>query len=137
MEDYKQKYEQAFEKAKEVYNRKDATDGGKLILESMFPDLKESNDEKIRKGLIQHLKELSKVKDLSHTPIKFKQYYDVWISWLEKQCEQKLAWSEEDEKILNLSLENLIELKNRFGEKYGKVGDCIHWFESLKERMGE
>lgn len=51
-------------------------------------------------------------------------------------CEQKtVGWSEEDEKSLKLSLENLTELKNRFGEKYGKVGDCIDWLESLKERM--
>ena len=47
---------------------------------------------------------------------------------------QNFAWSEEDEKFLNLSLENLAELKNRFGEKYGKVGDCILWLKSLKER---
>ena len=49
---------------------------------------------------------------------------------------QKYAeWSEEDENLLNLSLENLTELKNRFGEKYGKIGDCIHWFKSLKSRQ--
>lgn len=55
-------------------------------------------------------------------------------SQIEKQGEQNLAWSEEDEKLLKLSVENLTELKDRFGEKYGKVGDCILWIKSLKER---
>ncbi len=41
-------------------------------------------------------------------------------------------WSEEDENLLKLSLENLTELKDRFGEEYGKVGDCINWLKSLR-----
>jgi len=52
-----------------------------------------------------------------------------------KMIEQNPTWSEEDEKFLNLSLENLTELKNRFGEEYGKVSDCIHWLQSLKDRV--
>lgn len=52
-----------------------------------------------------------------------------------KKIKQNPAWSKEDEKFLNLSIENLTELKNMYGEKYGKVGDCIHWLKSLKERM--
>ena len=51
--DYDKKYKDALEKAKEVYNRKDATDGDKLILESMFPELKESEDEKMREMAIK------------------------------------------------------------------------------------
>ena len=48
---------------------------------------------------------------------------------------KKPDWSEEDENLLKLSLENLTELKDRFGEKYGKVSDCIHWLNSLIQRM--
>ena len=44
-------------------------------------------------------------------------------------------WSEEDENLLKLSLENLTELKDRFGEEYGKVGDCIVWQKSIKDRL--
>lgn len=54
---------------------------------------------------------------------------------IEKQIEQTPAWSDEDENLLNLSLDNLTELKNRFGEKYGKVGDCIDWLKALRQRM--
>lgn len=68
-------------------------------------------------------------------------YGGYFINWLitkqkrKKQREQKPAWSEEDENLLNHSLENLTELKNRFGEKYGKVGECIYWLKLLKQRM--
>ena len=49
--------------------------------------------------------------------------------------EKSAEWSEEDEKILRLSLENLTELKNRFGKEYGKVGDCMEWLKSIKDRV--
>lgn len=52
-----------------------------------------------------------------------------------KKDEKKSSWSEEDENLLKLSLENLTELKDRFGEEYGKVGDCIVWLQSLKDRV--
>ena len=53
-----------------------------------------------------------------------------------KKIEQKhIEWSEEDENLLKLSLENLTELKNRFGEKYGKVGECIYFLHSIKQRL--
>lgn len=53
-----------------------------------------------------------------------------------KKGEQKsVEWSEEDENLLKLSLENLTELKDRFGEEYGKVGDCIVWLESIEDRV--
>ena len=57
------------------------------------------------------------------------------LAWIEKQGEQKSAWSEKDEKLYKLSLENLTELMHRFGEEYGRVGDCIDWFESIKDKF--
>ena len=55
------------------------------------------------------------------------------ISAVKKLYEQK-PWSEEDEKLLALSLNNLTELKDRFGKEYGRTGDCIEWLKSLKDR---
>lgn len=52
---------------------------------------------------------------------------------LEKQAEQKPSeWSEEDEDLLKWSINNLTELKDRYGEGYGKVGKCIDWLKSLR-----
>ena len=45
---------------------------------------------------------------------------------------QKSAWSEEDENLMKWSINNLTELKDRFGEEYGKVGDCINWLKSFR-----
>ena len=41
-------------------------------------------DERIRKGLIHHLKELREWKAGTMSPIKVKEHYDVWIAYLEK-----------------------------------------------------
>lgn len=54
------------------------------IAEYIDPDLKESEDERIRKGLIEHLKEL-KEQSVEGSHLKRPEYYDTWIAWLEKK----------------------------------------------------
>lgn len=70
-------------------------------------------------------------------------YNDRIICDITKQDEWELyepvrqtpaEWSEEDEELMKWSINNLTELKDRFGEEYGKVGDCINWLKSLKGR---
>jgi hypothetical protein len=51
--------------------------------EFIFPELKESEDEKIRKSIIEHLEYLGKYCSESMPDV------DKWIAWLEKQGEQK------------------------------------------------
>jgi hypothetical protein len=85
MEDYKKKYEDAFERAK-VINPGTAD---YEVAVKIFPELKESEDERIRKGLIKHLKALRDWTPGELSPIKVKEYYDVWIAWLEKQSKQE------------------------------------------------
>ena len=75
------------------------------ILEKFFPELNESEDERIRKGLIEHLKEL-KEQSVEGSHLKRPEHYDAWLAWLEKQGEQKSA--------------NKVE--PRF-----EVGDCIRY----------
>jgi hypothetical protein len=96
---YEKKYKEALEKAKKVHNRKDATDGGKLILESMFPELKESEDERIRKELIDAIQGLWD-NDALPMPLTVKRKNN-WIAWLEKQGEQKeMDYNEEFKKCI-------------------------------------
>ena len=57
-------------------------EGNKVIFES-----KDSEDERMRKGLIRHLKELREWKVGSMSPIKVEECYDAWIAYLEKQKE--------------------------------------------------
>lgn len=39
---------------------------------------------------------------------------------------------EEDKDIMYNTISNLTELKDRYGEEYGKVGKCIDWIKSLR-----
>ena len=164
--DYKKLYEEALERARDLHDNHPL--GQPLtwtICEKIFPELRESEDEKIRKEIISYIKSSGAVTNPNwiawlekQTPIlQDTEVRDIWVyikEWKEKfgrlpKDEDELAscidyvskrqkyaeWSEEDENLSNLSLENLTELKNRFGEKYGKIGDCIHWFKSLKSRQ--
>lgn len=57
-----------------------------------------------------------------------------WLKYLKDrvQPQPKQEWGEEDEELMKWSIINLTELKDRFGEEYGKVGDCIDWLKSLR-----
>jgi hypothetical protein len=80
MENYKQKYEQAFERAKGLYNSVFVNND---VLEQIFPELLKENenyDEKIRNALINRFNESG---ELDGIP-----YDDIRI-WLEKQNKQK------------------------------------------------
>ena len=82
--------------------------------------------------LVEHLLSLSDGEGHG-SPAKVK---EVSAELLRLANQQKPAeWSEDDEVLLKLSLENLTEVKNRFGEDYGRVGGCIDWLKSLKERI--
>lgn len=100
----------------------------KETIEYIFPELKESEDEKLRKCTISLLK-----------IARDKGFYDIpkavnnCITWLEKKGEQKPAeWSEEDKRIknnllselTNLSVRNLIEKETE--KKYAS------WLKSLR-----
>ena len=79
--DYKEKYEQALERAKRLHNSVFVNND---VLEQIFPELLKENenyDEKIRKALINRFNESG---ELDGIP-----YDDIRI-WLEKQGEQKV-----------------------------------------------
>lgn len=129
--DYKEKYEQSLERLKGLIEvtREDKCAIMEEDIINIFPELKESEDERIRKELIFYLGDMPEDTELRNGITN----RDV-LAWLEKQSEMP-TWSEEDEKLYKLSLENLTELMHRFGGEYCKVGDCINWFESIKGRL--
>ena len=75
MENYEKKYKEAFEKAKQMFSEKE--------LNYIFPELAESEDEKIRKSLLEYLHTLPN--HYSHNGV----CAPEWITWIEKQGEQK------------------------------------------------
>ena len=72
MENYEQKYKEALERAKEINNEQRAQPFN--VMTRVFPELKESEDERIRGAIIEHLKDNNLIE---------------WAAWLEKRGEQK------------------------------------------------
>lgn len=193
-----QRYNEALERAKGVIEQNPLMEYLKKGIEYILPELKESEDERVRK----EVKSLFLGWINGSNPPLLAEECNRWIAWLEKQgehanfrnkiqigdkvtrnedgvlvnlsqlnrvakknekqeeqkpnpcdgcinrkgcincengelreIEQNPAWSEEDNKLLELTFSNLIEIKNRFGAGYGKVGECIDWLTSLKDRV--
>ena len=83
--DYKQKYEQLTKFIKDLYPH--MSDYCKEKTEGVIPELKESEDERIRKEILNVFKQLDEC-----TTICGRNYdYAKWIAWLEKQGVQKSA----------------------------------------------
>lgn len=89
---YEERYKQALERAMKL-----AIDGylDAIAINDIFPELKESEDEKIRKDIISYLRNEKIVKRyISDIEI------DKWIAWLEKQgkkldADKVIAWLED------------------------------------------
>jgi hypothetical protein len=122
MEDYKKKYEEALDNFKKIKAANKYNNELVDFIEYKYPELKENEDERIRKECISIIDAWDKSCRLQGD------YCEVapkCIAWLEKQGEQKTAWSDEEEKILN----SAISLAYNVGEN-----NMYNWFQSLKER---
>lgn len=147
--DYKKKYEDALERARQVHNTN--MDENKKSIEYIFPELKESEDEKVRKWLIDWANTVHWSEQFSVTKeqvlawlenvyteddinraykcadeVQYRKGYEDAKKELEKQGEQKPAWSEEDEGMCIFT----IKILNAFHYR-----DNANWLKSLKERM--
>ena len=135
---YEKKYKDALERAKIELNA-DTTQGTKNVLMTVFPELKDSEDEQIRKGLIKALGSIGKRNWGG---------IDVFesIAWLEEQDEKKPIMNVPTREVI-LSIWDLgnewKELTNgSISTEYGTQLDYIqkHWHESeyyLREKQGE
>lgn len=84
-------YDEVLTKAAALYKASEPMSGCNVILETLFPELAESEDEKIRKEIINYFK--CQTRD---EPSR-KDIHNKWISWLERQegCEViKKDWLE-------------------------------------------
>ena len=74
-------YDKAIEKARNIYGASESRDI-LTTLRTVFPELAESEDERIKENLIGYIKGISKNEVCEETK-------NSWIAWLEKQGEQK------------------------------------------------
>ena len=142
--DYEKKYKEAQGWIEKIYPTLQHEQ--QMEAEAFFPELKESENEKIRQAIHIYLDWLDGRKDCQP-----KGDYTIkdMIAWLEKQGEQKPkrmilaeakeamyakpAWSEEDEVKINrivACLENLNVADNDILLK------DVDWLKSLKQRIG-
>lgn len=114
-------YGEAVKKASIAY--KDGDKHLKATLERIFPELKESEDEKIRKDLIQWIDDFPDIIWRGHHK------KDI-LAWLENQDKQKPDWSEEDEKIRKAIIEHFSRgIEVEFPELEEKYNTWIAWLE--------
>ena len=121
--DYEKKYKEALERARALNEGKTTGAFGETVCEYIFPELKESEDERIRKQILAFLKEFERdhYRNLD---------FSSWITWVEKQ---KLTWSEKDDYYR----ENLITWLNCGVVRVDLRKDFIDWLNSIKKRMEE
>ena len=131
---YEEKYKNALKRARECMKDGGISQNTIDYLCNIFPELAEAKDEKIRKGLIENFKWFCG--DFPETTTWGKDddmlVKDI-ITWLEKQCERNLDWSEEDERNLKGIIDEIEANKNQAPDYDLATYDrFLHWLKSLR-----
>lgn len=152
---YEKKYKEALEKARQ-FSEHPLEEDSSSIVEYIFPELKESEDEKIRKYLlkladrcpedsIDFMRGVKKGDILAWLEKQGTSYTkrdvdDAFVEGmafakdeLEKQCE-KPAWSEEDDGYKLVALSAFL---NYYDEENPLRKCLINWLKSIRQRIGE
>lgn len=81
-------YNEAIKKAAALYKASEPMSGCNVILETLFPELAESEDEKVRKELIRFVK--------GYFPHETSEQRKAYLAWLEKQgnMTERVIWKE-------------------------------------------
>ena len=115
-------YDEAFKKAKQFHDKDLFAECNGNLVEYIFPELKESEDERVRKALIRYHQSTLNIDGIKGEDI---------LVWLEKQA-SKPKWTEEDSSM-QLTLIRDIELVS-FISKEGK-DERIMWLNKLDDRF--
>ena len=134
--DYKKLYEEALERARDIRSGNPQSDTANFVCKEIFPELAESEDERIKNFLIDFIK-VCGWSDKQFPP------REDCIAWLEKQGEQKpVGYIHHIDKDGNYTIEP-IEKKPSWSEEdermLGKCIDAASGYYSLndKEQMKE
>lgn len=144
--DYEKKYKEAFERARNVW-RFSSNNAEIMRMEELFPELRESEGERIRKELICFLRNIP---NSNYT-------CEEMALWLEKQGQvkeseisqpikgtskendnslTKKAWSEEDERMCQETIDWFEKKCFPYAlESENSARESIKWLKSLKDRV--
>ena len=130
--DYEKKYNDVLERAKSVIKECGDNKGRITMIESIFPELA-SEDERIRRNLIEHLQ--YEVDDMAKRDCVLEFEAEIeelskYIVWLEKQGEQKPYWSEDDEKMMQCIQNYANSSASNFDYDNIRI-----WFRNIKKRV--
>ena len=118
------KQEEKLKEAQRLYETANADQ--RYVLESLFPELKESEDERTRKEIVRFIR--MEVED--------KIVGNKWLAWLENQGEKEpVEWSEKDEHKVKDIIYFLNSAKVHYASDV-ELNGCIKWLWSLLQRMG-
>lgn len=134
--DYKKEYEQAIERAKGIYNETIVpTPTAKGTCEYIFPELKDSDDDRIRKALIQYLKDYPNLPNGNYCR-------DDFFAWLEKQGEKVDAienFNTEFERQISHLIASTINKEHEYNEGFVKwtANALLNYAKHELEKQGE
>ena len=134
IEEKAKRYDEAIEIARKIKDGESVnTPDGTVIPVVIFPELKEDEDDRIGKVIIEHFVD-------SHSCIfPYKGFTkEQIIDWLEKQCEKECEkeWDEEDERKVKDIIYFLNSAKVHYASDV-ELNGCIKWLWSLIQRMGQ
>lgn len=129
-------YDEAIKKAKDALNDGTISNNTIAYLQDIFSELKESEDERIRKDLIAFLEDIFYFGKNTNLDKWDKSDCSDWIAWLEKKREKKQEWSEDDENEFNhiIHILNLAEEEQEI-KGYNNLIGTVDWFKSLKDKV--
>ena len=139
-------YKEKLEEAKRLYESANADQ--KYVLESLFPELAGSKDEKVRKALVEMVHDTTG----DELWVDYNVHKEEALTWLEKQGKQKpIIEMKSAEESLDISSKEYNDIVNDclYGENkpvdarenLTLDGDdldkqsCIDWLKSLKQRI--
>lgn len=129
-------YDEAIKRAKDALNDGTISNNTIAYLQDVFPELKESEDDRMRKGLITFLEQVFYFGKNTNFDKWDKSDCSDWIAWLEKKREKKQEWSEDDENEFNhiIHILNLAEEEQEI-KGYNNLIGTVDWFKSLKDKI--
>ena len=125
--EYEKKYKEALDRAKKEWssNLDNAYKNYRERLEIIFPELNESEDEKIRKELMDFIY-------VTCFPVKDLKKKERFLDWLEKQKERKSIWTESDRTMAFTLLRDVDQMAHISDE--GK-NERLQWLNSLEDKF--
>lgn len=90
--DYEKEYRESLERASHIYNTRVSPSRAEIVkevLDYVFPQLKEDNDEKIRKELINYFRSLLIESNKQGFNVFINKDFKKYLDWIEKQGNQK------------------------------------------------